>query len=536
MTISNTANSVTYTGNGVTTVFDFDFNIPEAGDAVVTIYDSTDESSTELDPSLYTITGLGSDAGGSVTYPLVGSPIAATKTITIRRLLALVQETDLANQAGFYPEAVTAALDYLMMVCQQQQTEIDNALAFPIGATTSVDDLITQILNGAANASAAAASAAAAQAAQAATAALLAGAFPVQTANIGNLQVTTAKLAANAVDPTKIATSIIPPGVNIINGYLTATVAANALTISLKTLAGGNPSATDPVYFVFRNATIDNGDYTVIAVTAATTLVISSGSTLGFSNATAGRLWIVAFNDSGTVRLGVINCRSGTNIYPLGGTLLASSTAEGGAGGADSAQVFYTGAAVAGKAYSVLGFATWETGLVTAGTWAAGPTRLQTMNANIPLPGKPVQEVVNFSGSVATGTTLIPADDTIPQITEGNEYLTQAVTPSSAANILEIEAQLQLASSANNQHMIAALFQDATASALAAAADGAADSGYEILMRIYHRMLAATTSSTTLRARAGGSAAGTTTLNGVGGSRRYGGVENSFLRVKEIMS
>lgn len=536
MTITNTTTSVTYTGNGVSTSFAFAFNIPTADDAVVTLFDSDDESTTTLTSSEYSITGLDDDAGGSVTYPLSGSPIDSTQRITISRVLDLVQETDLANQAGFYPEAVTAALDYLTMICQQQQTDIDNCLAFPLGSTTSAADLITQILNGAANAAAAAASAASADADAAAVAAALASSFPVTTANIGALQVTAAKIAANAITAVKLGTDTIPPGVSIVNGTLVASVAANALTIALKTLAGTDPSATDPVYFVFRNATAATGNFVVRTVTAATSVVVSSGSTLGFSSATAGRLWIVAFDDSGTVRLGVINCRSGVTIYPLGGHLIASSTAEGGAGAADSAQVFYTGTAVTNKSYSILGFATWETGLTTAGTWDAAPTRVQMMNSSIPLPGREVQEVSNVTGAVATGTTLIPADDTIPQITEGDQYLSQAITPSSAANLLDIEAQCQLASSVANQHMVLALFQDATANALVCNALGITTASFEHVLRTVHRMVAATTSSTTLRARAGGSVAGTTTLNGVGGARRYGGVANSFMRVREIMA
>ena len=536
MTISNTDTAVSYTGNSVTTVFDFDFNIPLAADATVTLFDSTDESTVTLDPADYTITGLGVDAGGSVTYPLVGSPIPSTQIITIMRVLDIVQETDLANQAGFYPEAITDALDYLTMVCQQQQTDIDNCLAFPLGSTTTAAELITAILNGEANADAAEAAAADAEAAQAATEAALAAAFPVQTANIGDLQVTTGKLAANAVTAAKLATSSVSSGVNLVNGTLSVTVAANAITIAVKTLAGADPSASDPVYVVFRNVTATTGNYVVRTLTAALTMTVSSGSTMGFASGIAGRIWIVAFDDAGTVRLGAINCRSTGNIYPLGGVQIASSTAEGGAGAADSAHVFYTGTAVTSKAYTILGYGTWDTGPATAGTWATSPTQVQLLNMNVTLPGKEIQEAMNATGAVNSGTTVIPSDDTIPQITEGVEFMTQAIVPSSAANLLDIEAQLFLASSASSQHMAAALFQDAAVNALATAAAGLPTNSNELTLRVLHRMVAGTLVSTTLRCRAGGSAAGTTSFNGVAAARKYGGVANSFLRVKEIMA
>ena len=43
------------------------------------------------------------------------------------------------------------------------------------------------------------------------------------------------------------------------------------------------------------------------------------------------------------------------------------------------------------------------------------------------LPGDMVQRVNTQTGAVATGTTLLPNDDTIPQNTEGTEFMTLAV-------------------------------------------------------------------------------------------------------------
>jgi hypothetical protein len=41
-------------------------------------------------------------------------------------------------------------------------------------------------------------------------------------------------------------------GVNMINGIIAASVAGNALTLAIKTLAGNVPSASDPVWFATR--------------------------------------------------------------------------------------------------------------------------------------------------------------------------------------------------------------------------------------------------------------------------------------------
>jgi len=50
------------------------------------------------------------------------------------------------------------------------------------------------------------------------------------------------------------------------------------------------------------------------------------------------------------------------------------------------------------------------------------------------IPGYVVQ-VVNFSTSDhATGTTVLPYDNTIPQKTEGHQYISVSITPKSATN------------------------------------------------------------------------------------------------------
>lgn len=274
-------------------------------------------------------------------------------------------------------------------------------------------------------------------------------------------------------------------------------------------------------------------------VVSSLSLFISSGSTLGTINATAFKLWLVAFDDNGVIRLGVINTVAAPTtqptIYPLGQQPIASSTAEGGVGTANSAQVFYTSTAVAAKAYTILGYMTWEAGLTTAGLWGAGPTRIQLFGSNVPLPGTPIQAVRTDTGAVATGTTTIPNDDTIPQSTEGDQYLSQAITPSSAAHLLKIEAQASLSSNAAALNLlIMALFQDATANALKAELITYAGASTQNFIHLLHLILAAGTASTTLKIRAGANLAGTTTFNGDTGARRMGGVLNSFLEVQEI--
>lgn len=343
-----------------------------------------------------------------------------------------------------------------------------------------------------------------------------------------------ANIADGAVLARHLAASAL--GLSMLNGELAASVASNALTLAIKTMAGTDPSATDPVYVIFRDPTAASGALSVAAITAATSIVVSSGSTLGTANSEAFRFWVVGFLDGATFRLGVINCRSGLSVFPLAGWGIASSTAEGGLGAADSAHVFYTGTAVTAKPYTTLGYVTFETGLATAGTYAAAPTRAQVFGPGVPLPGHVVQSQVTQTGALATGTTIIPFDDTIPQSTEGDQYMSQAITPSSAANLLDIAAGLELTNSSAQAALAVALFQDSVANALATVAQSVGSSGWLQTITCAHRMLAATTAATTLKARAGGELAGTTSFNGSGGARKYGGVSSSYLKIAEVMA
>ena len=146
--------------------------------------------------------------------------------------------------------------------------------------------------------------------------------------------------------------------------------------------------------------------------------------------------------------------------------------------------------------------------------------------------GKLIQTVTFFTGAVATGTTIIPVDDTIPQNTEGDQYMSLAITPASASNLLCIQATISLSSNAAI-NMVVALFQDSTANALATVIRPMGNANLHSINLIYW-MTAGTTSSTTFKIRAGGGVANTTTLNGVGGGRYFGGVCSSNLSISEV--
>ncbi len=148
--------------------------------------------------------------------------------------------------------------------------------------------------------------------------------------------------------------------------------------------------------------------------------------------------------------------------------------------------------------------------------------------------GVVVQVKNTQTGAVATGTTTIPLDDTIPQNTEGNEYMTLAITPTSATNRLKIDVVWCGASSAlAAQFVTAALFQDSTANALACGLETGHFTDDNVTISFSHNMVAGTTSATTFKVRAGANGAGTTTFNGRASARLFGGVYASSITITE---
>lgn len=323
------------------------------------------------------------------------------------------------------------------------------------------------------------------------------------------------------------------------NLSLGRSISGGALTLSIKTAAGLNPSAASPVPIAFRNVDSSIGDYTIVPVVAANSLTISSGSTLGtFVAPTSFRIWIVAFNDGGTVRLGVINCLldiQDFEIYKLKGLGIASSTAEGGAGAADLAWTFYTGVAVTSKPYTILGYVTYEGSLTVPGTWDILPSVVQVFGPGVPLPGDVVQVSSVTSGNMVAITGLIPYDDTIPQDTEGSAPgFGVPLVPSSAANIAEIFCRLHVANSLADNPVIGAVF-GGSSSALATDIGSSSVANRPFTLSISEMAVCRQTTNINFIVRAGAVSASTTTFNGASAARLLGGSYNSHLVVREIM-
>ena len=141
-----------------------------------------------------------------------------------------------------------------------------------------------------------------------------------------------------------------------------------------------------------------------------------------------------------------------------------------------------------------------------------------------------VQVVHTQTGTLATGTTLIPIDNTIPQITEGDEYMTLAITPKNANNILVIDVGATGASSAVATPIMA-LFQNTEANAIAVTWQVASTGGEQMQLR--HKMIAGTTNNILFHVRIGLGSSGTYSFNGSGGNAYMGGKMSSYITITE---
>lgn len=197
---------------------------------------------------------------------------------------------------------------------------------------------------------------------------------------VGNIAITeTAGAAVGAPFPFAAAF--------VVNGKIARSVAGGALTLALKTLAGADPSASSPVLVLMPQGNPFDGTYAIRKVTAALSTVISSGSTAGHTSTVASPLYDYFIDNAGTLEL------SWSNKF-FGGQGVASTTAEGGAGAADSATTMYSTTARANVPFVCID--RWQSTQAVAGTWAATTGTVQ----QFPFPWKaPSTQVFTTPGA-----------------------------------------------------------------------------------------------------------------------------------------
>lgn len=324
----------------------------------------------------------------------------------------------------------------------------------------------------------------------------------------------------------------IAGGHGLINGKLVVAVEFNQVTINIYTLEGEEPSVikSNPVFMGFRDA---DGTYVVRSIETATRLLITSGSTLGATNGSPLRAWVVGFDDAGVVRLAVINCCDGVNVAPLSEVGDANAVSEGGVGGADSYGVFYSSQIISNKRYRVLGFLEWGA-ITTAGQYAVYPDVVHLVGAVTQLPGAVVQRRISRSATNASGVADIPVDNTAPQVSEGLQVTSYSgFIPTASANLIKTRFRVHAARSSAGE-LIAAAFNDGSSNALHVSTQ---DAAANIVATIdgENAIFAGGTASRGYEVRVGASGGATVYVNGNSGGALYGGAMRSELEIIEIV-
>lgn len=105
--------------------------------------------------------------------------------------------------------------------------------------------------------------------------------------------------------PTFFQNQVLPDGPDLLFNYsLTASVATNALTISLKDKSGNNPSPGNPVLLPFRSGTLTTGTYQTGTVSdALCTITIPSGTGLGLTTGVTSILYVYGLLTGSSVEL-----------------------------------------------------------------------------------------------------------------------------------------------------------------------------------------------------------------------------------------
>ena len=202
--------------------FAFQFKVYEVGDVKVIQIQTSNGAETVLTITThYTVTlndDQNANPGGTVTLVSSGSPqnLATGYNIVITSKVQPLQQTEITNQGGFFPEVINDVLDKAAILDQQQQSVIDKTIRFPLTQTVGGLEITENASNRAnkipqfdgsgdlaigliTNSGLAADSVNSSQ--------LVDGS--IDTQHIGNLQVDTSKLAADSVNSSKIQDNAI---------------------------------------------------------------------------------------------------------------------------------------------------------------------------------------------------------------------------------------------------------------------------------------------------------------------------------------
>jgi hypothetical protein len=152
MTISSTTVRNSYSGDGSTDTFTYNFKIFQDSDIQVIIRSTDGTETIKTITTHYTVTGAGVSTGGSVIFTSGNIP-TNTQTVVLRRNIPQTQAIDYIANDPFPAESHEEGLDRATMAIQQLQEEVTRSLKlsktntmtsteFTVGATARANKIL----------------------------------------------------------------------------------------------------------------------------------------------------------------------------------------------------------------------------------------------------------------------------------------------------------------------------------------------------------------------------------------------------------
>lgn len=139
MTINSaTRKAGPFLGDGIATVFPFTFKVFTKNDVQVTLTNANGTEAALVLDSDYSVTVNADQTvspGGTIAYPISGSPMAAGYKLTLTGGLPNLQGTSLPNNGPWYPSVIEESLDYSTILIQQLKEVTDRSIKISVSDT-----------------------------------------------------------------------------------------------------------------------------------------------------------------------------------------------------------------------------------------------------------------------------------------------------------------------------------------------------------------------------------------------------------------
>lgn len=149
MTVSSIVPVNNYSGNGSTTIFDFDFLIESSDELLVTYINEKGEIKKLKEGVDYSINEIGNEFGSYITFPLEQSSyniLKQNEVISLALNLEIKQESEFENSSYLNLKVLEWTFDYIVRLIQMINRKVDRAVKTYEGSAVSPDELIENLI------------------------------------------------------------------------------------------------------------------------------------------------------------------------------------------------------------------------------------------------------------------------------------------------------------------------------------------------------------------------------------------------------